>query len=119
MQAKEQKQITEEASREVKNVHRKEALERLSTRLKDMHQSRQEQKDRQSIISQHRKSEAKLVAQGKTPYYLREADVTRLYLAQKYEKLRSQVKSDAALEKVIEKKRKRRASRLRKHMPDQ
>lgn len=62
--------------------------------------------------------EAQLVEQGKTPYYLKRGQVKALELAEEFDKVKHKLGSDAALEKIIEKKRKKKASKQRKFIPD-
>jgi ribosomal RNA-processing protein 36 len=107
------------AMRRENDTERRETLRRLHDRLGDMARAKQTEKDRRQIVKEHYKSEKILVEQGKKPFYLRKGDVTRLHLAKQFEKIKKSVKSDEDLERVLEKRRKRKVSRQRKHMPDQ
>lgn len=73
--------------------------------------------ERQALIREHRKMESKLIEEGKTPYFLKKRDIKTLETAKEFDKVKERIKDDAALERFIEKKRKRKASKQRKFMP--
>jgi ribosomal RNA-processing protein 36 len=83
-----------------------------------MHEAKVKKERRQKIIREHRKMEVKLVAEGKTPYYLKERDIKKLELAEEYENVKKRLGSAADLEKFIEKKRKRKASKQKRFIPN-
>lgn len=74
--------------------------------------------ERQAIVREHRKMEAKMVEEGKTPYYLKRKDLKNLSVAKEFERVKDRIKDDAALERFIEKKRKKKASKQRRLIPN-
>ena len=82
-----------------------------------MRKSRELKDQRQSIVREHRRTEAKLVEQGKTPYYLKRGDIKKLELAQEFEQLQRRSGSLVDIEKLTEKRRKRKASKQRRSIP--
>lgn len=116
IQKNEQKILEKEMNKEC-DVERRESLKRLYDRLGDMQRAKQQVLERKQIVKDHLKSEKVLVEQGKKPFYLRKSDVERLHLSKQFEKIKKKVKSDKDLERILEKRRKRKDSRQRKHIP--
>ncbi|KAF2672023.1 DUF947-domain-containing protein [Microthyrium microscopicum] len=74
--------------------------------------SQEAQDKRMDVVREHKKKEKELVRQGKKPFFLKNSDVKKQVLVKRFEGL-----SEGKRDKVIEKKRKRIASKERKDMP--
>lgn len=72
---------------------------------------------RQKVIRQWRKEEEELVKQGKKPHFLKESEIKKLVLLDKYEDIKSKSTSSTTFEKMIEKRRKKTASKERRSLP--
>lgn len=100
-----------------------------------MQKTKEREERRQRLIREHRKSEARLVEEGKTPYYLKRGtchphcvrtveltiflgDVKKLELVKEFEEHKQRRGTAADMERFIEKKRKRKASKQKKFMPE-
>ncbi|KAI8048374.1 hypothetical protein BDF22DRAFT_658346 [Syncephalis plumigaleata] len=97
-------EMTAELQREIKRMESKEA-------------SRQETKRLQEFKRRLRKEEAEKVKQGKKPYFIKQSEVKRLALVDKYEQLAKHEGGTAKLDRILEKRRKRNAAKERKAMP--
>ncbi|KAH0537850.1 hypothetical protein FGG08_005463 [Glutinoglossum americanum] len=100
---------------EIKRAKDETVKEGLKKELLSMESKKkaQEAKDKQQeILDVHRKKEKELIKQGKKPFYLKKAEQKKLALLERYSKLKGK-----QLSHVIERKRKKRASKERKNMP--
>lgn len=99
-----------------KTVERGKGGERTVEQLKQM---QQEEKQRLSILQKRkllkdiRATEKEAVKKGKTPYFLKERDVKQVQLRAKFESL----KKGGGVQKFIEKRRKKLASKDKKLLP--
>lgn len=100
-----------------------------------MKKSRDLQEERKRVVREHRKAETQLVEQGKTPYFLKRGtlvswgrvaqyecfllvgDIKKLELAQQFEQYKVRTGDGADLDRFLEKKRRRKASKQKKYMP--
>ncbi|KAI1262432.1 hypothetical protein F5Y18DRAFT_397175 [Xylariaceae sp. FL1019] len=100
------------AMRKTKNA---EAKEELGKKLKSM-QSRKEaqaRKDKEEeLLAKHRKSEKELVAQGKKPFYLKKNEQKEMLLKERFAGMKKK-----QVDKTIEKRRKKLASKEKRSMP--
>lgn len=71
------------------------------------------ERERQERVREFKRRERELVKQGKKPFYLKKSDERKLHLIADYEDLKKKGK----LEKVIEKRRQRQASKDHRLMP--
>ncbi|KAI9837573.1 MAG: hypothetical protein M1819_007224 [Sarea resinae] len=100
---------------EIKKTKDEAAKERLKKALASMQSKREAQasKDKaQEIVREHRQKEKELIKQGKSPFYLKKTEQKRLALIDKYGSLKPK-----QLDKVLERKRKRKTAKERKMMP--
>ena len=67
---------------------------------------------RQGVLQAHRARERELVRQGKKPFYLKKAELQRRALVERFEKL-----GEKQVDKVIERRRKKKAAAERKRIP--
>ncbi|KAI3325051.1 DUF947-domain-containing protein [Xylariaceae sp. AK1471] len=100
------------AIKKTKSAEEKEGLTRA---LKSM-QSRKEAQARRDaereLISQHRRKEKELVAQGKTPFYLKKAEQKKQLLLDRFAGMKKR-----EVDRTIERRRKKLTSKERKNMP--
>ncbi|KAK3749469.1 hypothetical protein QZH41_013440, partial [Actinostola sp. cb2023] len=95
------------------NKERKETLQKLLKRI-DYDDKMKKVKDKRTEEKRIRKkAELELIKQGKRPYYLKKSEQKKLELAETYKKL----KSSGKLQNYLSKRRKKTASKDRKHIP--
>ncbi|KAI9826889.1 MAG: rRNA biogenesis protein rrp36 [Thelocarpon impressellum] len=90
---------------------------KLKRELLSMESKRKAQaaKDRQQeVLRAHRSQEKELVKQGKKPFYLKKSEQKKRVLVDRFEGLK-----EKQVEKVLERKRKKKAQRERRNMPDE
>ena len=96
----------EEAEQQVAEI--KQQLMSMEARKRD----REAKAKAQSVMDEHRKRERELVKQGKNPYFLKKSEQKKRLLVDQFASM-----SDQQVEKAIEKRRKKAASREKKEMP--
>ncbi|PWW80358.1 DUF947-domain-containing protein [Tuber magnatum] len=109
----EMKALKQEISKS-KDEQKKEQLKKelLSMLQESKHKAEKDKEQGEKVVREHRKKERELIKQGKKPFYLKKAEQKKLLLMEKYSKL-----DEKQLEKVMEKKRKRKSQKERKSMP--
>ncbi|KAI9809587.1 MAG: hypothetical protein M1825_000019 [Sarcosagium campestre] len=109
--AHELKQL-KDAIKKTKDEGEREILKRELLSLESK-QRAQESKDKQrEIVRKHRSQEKELIKQGKQPFYLKKGDQKKMALMERYNGLKGK-----QLDHVLERKRKKKASKERKNMP--
>ena len=68
--------------------------------------------EEQEVLRKHRKEEKVKIEQGKKPFYLKKADQKQLALKKRFEGMKGK-----QVDKVIERRRKKQASKEKKTMP--
>ncbi|ESO87718.1 hypothetical protein LOTGIDRAFT_234962 [Lottia gigantea] len=111
MKQKEKKQIVRAMKKE-KDKSRKSELKSLANRYKQLEDSSKRKEKTNSLLNQWKTRERELVRDGKKPYFLKQSDVKKLELADKYKEL----KEKGGLEKYLAKRRKKNASREKKKL---
>lgn len=97
------------------DIKEKSKLQLLLNKLKSKISHEHNLKRKKELKRERKKKESELVAQGKNPYYYKKSDEKNLELLDKFDNLQ---KSDPkVLEKVIEKRRKKNASKEHKRVP--
>ncbi|EPE09650.1 rrna processing protein [Ophiostoma piceae UAMH 11346] len=96
----------EEAEKQVADI--KQKLMSMEARKRD----RESKAKAQSVMDEHRKRERELIKQGKNPYFLKKSEQKKRLLVNQFADM-----SDQQVEKAIEKRRKKAASREKKEMP--
>ncbi|ORX63863.1 DUF947-domain-containing protein [Anaeromyces robustus] len=104
--------MIQEKIKKTKNSLEKEKLNRVYQSLKSKKQTEKEKERRQAIKREWRKKEMQRVKEGKKPFYLKKADLKRMELIDKYKNTKSK-----SIDKILEKRRKRNASKEHKLMP--
>lgn len=105
-----EKNTIEKAVKKTKSKERKEQLQRLIDQMESRKMAAEKKEQQQKLLREHRKEAASL---GKKPYYIKKSVQKRAELALKYKEL----KRSGKLETFLTKKRKKNASRDRKHLP--
>ncbi len=126
------------------NAFRRQFLKKTLDRLDSMKKTKEAKEAHQKVVRDHRRTEAALVEEGKSPFYLKKGtlrslagswrrrrpssplanaraqnaptvgDVKKLHLAADFERVKDRIGSEADLDRFIEKKRKRKASKQRR-----
>ncbi|KAH0566324.1 hypothetical protein GP486_000295 [Trichoglossum hirsutum] len=107
----EMKSIRDEIRR-AKDEAVKETLKRELLSMESKKKAQAAKDKQQDILNAHRKKEKELIKQGKKPFYLKKAEQKKMALMERYGKLKGK-----QLSRVIERKRKKRASREKKNLP--
>lgn len=87
----------------------KGALLRMESKKKTQQRKDQEHE----VLRAHRAKEKELIKQGKQPYYLKKGEQKKLALVQRFEGMKGK-----QVDKVIERRRKKKASREMRDMPE-
>ncbi|KAK3901496.1 hypothetical protein C8A05DRAFT_16335 [Staphylotrichum tortipilum] len=100
------------AIKKTKNPADKEKLQKALTSMESRKKA-QDRRDRErAVIEEHRKKEKELVAQGKTPFYLKRSEQKKRVLVDQFKGLK---KKDA--DRAIERRRKKVAGKEKKMLP--
>ncbi|XP_050407451.1 ribosomal RNA processing protein 36 homolog isoform X2 [Patella vulgata] len=111
MKKKEKKKIVTAMKKE-KDKTRKSELKSLANRYKQYEEADERKSKKNSLLNKWKERERELVKDGKTPYFLKQSDVKKLELAEKYKEL----KEKGGLDKYLAKRRKKNANRERKKL---
>ncbi|KAJ3280092.1 hypothetical protein HK104_000911 [Borealophlyctis nickersoniae] len=90
----------------------KERLRRALTSMTSRKYTRERKEQRASIVRDWKKKQAERVKEGKAPRYLKNSDIKKLELVERYQAL-----GEKGVEKVLEKKRKKNAAKEHRHVP--
>ncbi|KAI0129956.1 hypothetical protein BJ170DRAFT_293741 [Xylariales sp. AK1849] len=99
----------------IKKTKEPAAKEQLQRALASMQSKKQAQKRKdteRAVVAEHRRSEKELVKQGKQPFYLKRAEQKKRVLVDRFAGLKKR-----QVDKVIERKRKKIASKERRELP--
>lgn len=108
----EMKQLKDEI-RKTKEPTAKETLKRALLSMESRKKAQQAKDKQQDIIREHRAKEKELIKQGKKPFYLKKTEQKKLALIDKYSSMKGK-----RLDRAMERKRKKKAQRDRRHMPE-
>ncbi|ESZ99424.1 hypothetical protein SBOR_0186 [Sclerotinia borealis F-4128] len=101
-----------EAIKKTKDDHIKETLKRKLLSMESRKKTDARKRKARDILDKHRKEEKELVKEGKTPYYLKEAEQKKRVLLDTYGELKGR-----QLDHVIERRRKKVEGKEKKNMP--
>lgn len=101
------------AIRKTKDVDAKEKLKRALLSMESRKMTQEAKDKEQEVLRKHRQKEKELVRQGKQPFYLKRAEQRKMALVERFEGMKGK-----QADKVIEKRRKKKASRERRGMPE-
>lgn len=93
--------------------NKKETLKRALLRMESRKHTQAEKDQRQGVLRAHRAQEKTLVAQGKRPFYLKRAEQKKLALVERFQGLK-----EKQIDRLIERRRKKKAGRERRRMPE-
>ena len=96
-----------------KDSEGKEKLKRALLSMESRKKAQEMKEQQQEVLRKHRKEEKEKIVQGKKPFYLKKADQKKLALVEKFEGMKGR-----QVEKVIERRRKKKSAKERKEMPD-
>ena len=91
----------------------KEQLKRTLLSMESRKKAQEVKEQQQEVLRKHRKEEKEKIEQGKRPFYLKKADQKKMALVERFEGMKGK-----QVDKVIERRRKKRAAKERKGMPD-
>ncbi|KAL4728462.1 rRNA biogenesis protein rrp36 [Fusarium chlamydosporum] len=97
--------------KKTKNFNEKENLKRQLQSMESRKKANQRRQDEENLLKEHRKKEKELVAQGKTPFYLKKSEQKKQLLVNRYENM-----SKGQVDKAIERKRKKVAGKEKKEL---
>ncbi|KAH6892067.1 hypothetical protein B0T10DRAFT_284016 [Thelonectria olida] len=97
--------------KKTKNLTEKERLKRELLSMESKKKSRVRKEEEQNLLKEHRKREKDLVAQGKTPFYLKKSEQKKQLLTERYASM-----SKGQVDRAIERKRKKYAGKEKKEM---
>ncbi|KAF2280384.1 DUF947-domain-containing protein [Westerdykella ornata] len=100
------------AIKKTKNEDDKEKLKRKLLSMESQKKAREAKEKQQQILSEHKKRERELIKQGKQPFYLKKSEQKKLALIDRFQNMKAKQR-----DKVIERRRKKVASKERKNMP--
>ncbi|XP_067270893.1 ribosomal RNA processing protein 36 homolog [Pseudorasbora parva] len=106
-------QIVRKNLKKAKAKTKKEELKALLKRMENQQRERQRHEQERAKELEFKRKQRELVGQGHKPFYLKKSDMKKLELAEKY----SELKKSGKLENFLSKKRKRNATKDRKHLP--
>lgn len=99
--------------RQTKDLAAKEKLKRALLSMESRKQTQQRKDQEQEVLRAHRAKEKELIRQGKKPFYLKTGEQKKLALVQRFEGMEGK-----QVDKVIERRRKKKAQRERRSMPE-
>ena len=91
----------------------KEALKRQLLSMESREKARAGKEVQQEVLREHRRREKDAVEKGKRPFYLKKGEQKKLALVKRFEGM-----GEKKVEKVIERRRKKKAGKERKVMPN-
>ncbi|KAL8723446.1 MAG: hypothetical protein Q9225_000277 [Loekoesia sp. 1 TL-2023] len=99
--------------RQTKDPIAKEKLKRALLRMESRKKTQELKDQEQEVLRAHRSKEKELIKQGKKPFYLKKAEQKKLALVHRFEGMK-----DKQVDKIIERRRKKKASREKRVMPE-
>ncbi|MCJ1434864.1 rRNA biogenesis protein rrp36 [Xylographa pallens] len=99
--------------RSTKDDVAKEALKRQLLSMESREKARAAKELQQDVLREHRRREKEAAEKGKKPFYLKRGEQKKLALVKKFEGM-----GKKKVERVIERRRKKKAGKERKGMPD-
>lgn len=97
--------------KKTKNPDEKERLKRQVLSMESKKKARVRKDEEDQLLSEHRKKEKELVAQGKQPFYLKRSEQKKQLLTNRFEGM-----SKGAVDRAIERKRKKVAGKEKKEL---
>jgi ribosomal RNA-processing protein 36 len=98
--------------RKAKDPAVKEGLKKQLISMESREKARKAKELEQEVLREHRRKEKAMVEKGKKPFFLKKGEQKKLALVKKFEGL-----GEKKVDKLIERRRKKKAGRERKSMP--
>ncbi|KAI4204383.1 MAG: hypothetical protein LQ350_001139 [Teloschistes chrysophthalmus] len=99
--------------RQTKDATAVEKLKRVLISMESKKETQERKDQQQEVQRAHRAKEKELIKQGKRPFYLKRGELKKLALVQRFEGLK-----EKQVEKVIERRRKKKTQKERRGMPE-
>ncbi|KAI0166697.1 DUF947-domain-containing protein [Hypoxylon sp. FL1284] len=100
------------AARKTRDPGAREELKRAVASMESRRKAQQRRDDEAKMLADHRRRERDLVRQGKQPFYLKKSEQKRRLLVDRFEGLKPK-----QVDRTIERRRKKLASKEKKNMP--
>ncbi|KAI0119454.1 DUF947-domain-containing protein [Daldinia grandis] len=100
------------AARKTKDAAAKEELKRALASMEGKKKAQQAREAERKLLEEHRRREKELVKQGKNPFYLKRSEQKKQLLVDRFAGLKGK-----QVDRVIERRRKKLASKEKKDMP--
>ncbi|KAJ4008716.1 rRNA biogenesis protein rrp36 [Fusarium irregulare] len=97
--------------KKTKNFNEKENLKRQLQSMESRKKANLRRQEEEKLLKEHRQKEKELVAQGKTPFYLKKSEQKKQLLVNRYEGM-----SKGQVDRAIERKRKKVAGKEKKEL---
>ncbi|KAJ4328037.1 rRNA biogenesis protein rrp36 [Fusarium piperis] len=97
--------------KKTKDANTKEDLKRQLQAMESRKKARKRKEEEDNLLKEHRRKEKELVAQGKTPFYLKRSEQKKQILVKRYEGM-----SKGQVDRAIERKRKKVAGKEKKEL---
>ncbi|RGP79494.1 hypothetical protein FLONG3_2242 [Fusarium longipes] len=97
--------------KKTKNFNEKENLKRQLQSMESRKKANLRRQEEERLLKEHRQKEKELVAQGKTPFYLKKSEQKKQLLVNRYEGM-----SKGQVDRAIERKRKKVAGKEKKEL---
>ncbi|EKJ70365.1 hypothetical protein NXS19_012557 [Fusarium pseudograminearum] len=97
--------------KKTKNFDEKENLKRQLQSMESRKKANVRRQEEENLLKEHRQKEKELVAQGKTPFYLKRSEQKKQLLVNRYEGM-----SKGQVDRAIERKRKKVAGKEKKEL---
>lgn len=101
------------AIRKTEDADAKDKLKRALLSMESRKKTQLTKDKEQEVLSKHRKKEKELIQQGKKPFYLKKGEQKKMALVERFEGMKGK-----QADKVIERRRKKKAAKERKGMPE-
>ncbi|KAI4862200.1 DUF947-domain-containing protein [Hypoxylon rubiginosum] len=98
--------------RKTRDAGAKEELKRALASMQSRKQAQKQRDKENTLLEEHRRREKELVKQGKKPFYLKKSEQKKRLLVDRFEGLKGK-----QVDRVIERRRKKLASKERRDMP--
>ena len=98
--------------KEARDVDDKEGLKRELRAMEDRERARTRTEEHKAVLRDHRRKEKEQVREGKTPFFLKKGDLKKKTLERRFETM-----GEKRAEKLMERRRKKKAGKERRSMP--
>ena len=98
--------------KETRDAEDKEALQRELRAMEDRERARARTEEQKKVLREHRRKEKEQVKEGKTPFFLKKGDLKKKVLEKRFEAM-----GERKAEKLMERRRKKKAGKERRSMP--